>query len=89
MTNRALSRIDADPSEIVTGKFNDRIWNRLLDMAKEVFSIDEEKTANLRVNPVFKLIGALPFLAGCDEPERTALSHMSIFLLAASPATRS
>ena len=88
MTDRVLNRIDADSREIVTSEFNDRTWKRLLNMAKEVFSIDEERPANLRVNPVFKLIGALPFLAGCDEPERTALSHMSIFLLAASPATR-
>ncbi|MCK4543880.1 MAG: hypothetical protein KAU17_16730 [Spirochaetales bacterium] len=29
-----------------------------------------------------KLIGAIPLLAGSDEPERTALDHLSTYILA-------
>lgn len=36
-------------------------------------------------NPILRLIAALPFIAGCSQPERVALVHMSTYLLMAQP----
>jgi len=42
----------------------------------------EAETARFRGNRVARLIGLLPFLAGCDDAERTALAHIATFVKA-------
>ena len=43
--------------------------------------MDESERNWLRDKRIAKLIGALPFLAGCEQPERTAVTHLSTYLL--------
>ena len=71
------------------GEFTDAQWYSLVGRIAAVFGMDESGLERLRSNSVLKLVGALPFLAGCDEPERTALAHMSTFVIAGHPATKS
>jgi|GEM_PF-453206 len=70
------------------GCFNDDVWSDLLGRISTVFRLDGDRRTGLESNTVFRLVAALPYLAGCDEPARTALSHMATFLLAADDATR-
>ena len=70
------------------GRFDQTIWIELLDRITTVFKIDKVRRNQLNSNPVFRLVAALPYLAGCDEPQRTSLSHMATFILAADDATR-
>lgn len=71
-----------------SGIFSESLWFDLTDKLAKVFSLDRPALADIRSNAVLKLVGALPYLADCDEPERTALAHMSIFVLAGHPATK-
>ena len=71
-----------------TGSYDEADWTDLLDRITDIFKMEEARRSTLNSNPVFRLVGALPFLAGCDEPKRTALSHMAIFLLASSDAAK-
>ena len=71
-----------------SGTFNDKLWIDLLEMIGSTFSFDVDQIARMRKNPVLKLVAALPYLANCDEPSRTALSHMSVFILAGASPTK-
>ena len=44
------------------------------------FAMDEADARRLEDNNAAQLIGALPFLAGCAHPERTALSHLTTLI---------
>ena len=46
------------------------------------FAMDEADARRLEDNNAAQLIGALPFLAGCAHPERTALSHLTTLIAA-------
>jgi hypothetical protein len=46
----------------------------------ETFRFSVSEHAAFARNTTARLIGALPFAAGCDEPERTALAHLAIYL---------
>ena len=49
------------------------------------FAMDEADARRLEDNNAAQLIGALPFLAGCAHPERTALSHLTTLTAATVP----
>lgn len=55
----------------------DAIWKRLAATAAEALRMTEGESARFVSNPVARLVGLLPFLAGCDEAERTALAHLA------------
>jgi hypothetical protein len=46
----------------------------------ETFRFTESEHAAFACNSTARLIAALPFAAGCDEPERTALAHLAVYL---------
>ena len=80
--NEALRQNLPDPVE---GRFTDRMWEAMVDRLGLVFSLTEERKSAVRDNAVMKLTGALPYLAGCERPDRTALAHLSVYMLAALP----
>ena len=51
-------------------------------MVASVVAMDEADARRLEDNNAAQLIGALPFLAGCAHPERTALSHLTTLIAA-------
>jgi hypothetical protein len=57
-------------------------WYDLTDRISLIFNINEEKVIKMRSNKVMHLVAALPFIAGCRNPQRIALSHISIYMLA-------
>ncbi len=60
-----------------------------LTRVAEAFRMDEEEKARFARKPVARLIAALPFLAACRRPERTAIEHLGIYVLSVRDATRS
>lgn len=57
-------------------------WHDLTERISFIFDIDKEKLLIMRSNKVMKLVASLPFIAGCRNPHRIALSHLSIYMLA-------
>lgn len=68
--------------------FSDETWNRLSSIIASAYSMDADRSAKLRKNVTGRLIAALPYAAGCREPERTALAHLAVFVLADSDQAR-
>jgi len=68
--------------------FTDEVWKRLCGIIASAYSLSAEKAAELAVNVTARLIASLPYEAGCREPERTALAHLAVYVLASSEAAR-
>jgi|JFJP01.1.fsa_nt_gi hypothetical protein len=58
------------------------LWSRISAISAESLRMTEEETVRFRTNRVARLIGLLPFVAGCDDATRTALSHLATFVIA-------
>jgi hypothetical protein len=69
--------------------FSNEDWRGLASIASSAFGMDAGRAARLAANPTAKLIAAIPFLAGCREPARTALAHLATFIVASSEAGES
>lgn len=68
--------------------FSDETWNRLSGIIATAFSMDADRSEKLRKNVTARLIAALPYAASCREPERTALAHLAVYVLADSDPAR-
>ncbi len=56
-------------------------WERDLLNVAEAFAMDESERTRFAAKPIARLIAALPYLAGCDRPERTAIEHLGVYVL--------
>lgn len=61
-------------------------WKHLVEKTAYSFRLDEKERELLEKTKVAKLIGLLPFIARCKNPERTALNHLSAYHIAAKGA---
>jgi hypothetical protein len=55
-------------------------WETLCTCVAETFRFTDKERADFALNRTAKLIAALPFAAGCEEAERTALAHLAIYM---------
>ncbi len=69
-----------------TKRFSDETWREIASIAASAFAMDAPRASRLESNYTAKVIAAIPFLAGCREPERTALAHLATFIVAGSEA---
>ncbi len=60
----------------------DSLWNRLSDVSAEALRMNDSETRAFKNNKVAKLVGLLPFAAGCDDAMRSSLSHLATFVIA-------
>ncbi len=60
-----------------------KTWGTLCEKMSENFAFTEEQEEALLENKTARLIGELPFIANCEEAERTALTHLAVYFLAA------
>jgi hypothetical protein len=67
-------------------RFSDGDWRSVASIVSAAFAMDDARAARLLANSTAKFIAALPFLAGCRKPERTALAHLATYVIAGSPA---
>ncbi len=61
-----------------------KTWVTLCEKISEAFDFTQEQEEALLENKTARLIGELPFIANCDEAERTALTHLAVYFLAAN-----
>jgi hypothetical protein len=64
-------------------RFPEESWHEIVSIVASSFSMEEKRKTALLANPVAKLIAAIPYLAGCREPERSALAHVGTYVLGA------
>jgi hypothetical protein len=69
-------------------RFPDGAWQDIVAIIASSFSMDAARSARLRNSATARLVAAIPFIAGCREPRRTALGHVALLLLAGSEAGR-
>jgi hypothetical protein len=65
-------------SKAITDRFG---WNTIVDSIAEAFRFTLDEKERLRNHKLAKLIAALPFLAGCKDPLRTAGCHLGTYIL--------
>jgi len=58
-------------------------WKTTYEAIADTFRFSDEETKHLANSKVAMLIGMLPVIAECEDAERTALSHLAIYLTAA------
>jgi hypothetical protein len=69
--------------------FPETAWSRIADHVASAFRMTAEEAAEFAEGRIAKLIAAIPFLAGCEEAERTAVAHLGTYLLSLRPETKS
>lgn len=64
-----------------TKSFTEAKWSEICDAVSKAFRMNEEERKFLQEKHVAKLIAAIPFLAGCEDAERTSVAHLGTYLL--------
>src|SRR6056297_3234184 len=67
-------------SAVSLQEFNE-IWDRISEDVANAFSMDEAEKARFKSKDIARLIAAIPILAGCENAERTAVSHLGVYVL--------
>jgi hypothetical protein len=64
-----------------TTLFPESLWMEISNRVALAFRMTEAEAEAFRSHRIAKLIAALPFLAGCEDAERTAVAHLGSYLL--------
>jgi hypothetical protein len=56
-------------------------WQKIVDYAAKGLKMDEEERRWLADSPVARYIAAIPYAAGCRNPDRMALSMLTLFVV--------
>ena len=56
-------------------------WDGIVGSIAGAFCFDYDETQRFAAKDLAQLIGATPFIAGCKDPLRTALSHLGTYVL--------
>jgi hypothetical protein len=62
-------------------KFHDEIWDKIVSFTTDIFGLTPDKSEVLRNNIVAKIIAAIPYLAECYNPDRSAISHLGTYII--------
>lgn len=62
--------------------FPEQTWKSLTSALSETFRFTDEERRSFESCRTARLIGTLPYLASCEEAERTALAHLSVYVTA-------
>ena len=63
-------------------------WLVFADAVSRALRMDTEETLALAKSKTGQSISSIPFLAGCEQPERTALAHVTVSVLASRSLAR-
>ncbi|AEE17912.1 hypothetical protein [Treponema brennaborense] len=55
-------------------------WDYFVSEIQKVFKLNDFEVTRLKNSNVAKIIATIPFAAGCNEPERTAISHLITYI---------
>jgi len=57
------------------------IWCRISNDVAESFRMPEDEKQRFKDKAIARLIAAIPLMAGCENAERTAVSHLGTYIL--------
>ncbi len=63
-------------------KFSSENWDRIVSIMATTYRFTATERESFSQNKTAKLMAAIPFVAECAEAERTALAHLSVYLMA-------
>ena len=66
----------------------DEQWEKISSRVRAVFNFGIERSDWLANCRMARFIAAVPFLAGCDKPETTSLTHLSVYMMSIDESTR-
>lgn len=72
----------------IVKEFKDEQWIEIVGRISDLFCLSAKKSREIMFSKTYKLIAAIPFLAGCDEALKTSLSHMAITYMAADNSAK-
>lgn len=55
-------------------------WDYFVNEITKVFGLTKEEKEKFENSNTAKIIATIPFEAGCNEPERTAIAHLCIYM---------
>ncbi len=67
---------------LVSGELTNSKWDELVNVIQAQFHYDNNMRERMIGNKLLKLVAAIPFVAGSDNPSRTAIIHMSAMMIA-------
>jgi hypothetical protein len=73
-------------TDIKAHSWNEMVWTELTERLSLFLSLSKEQSVKLKESRLAELIGAIPFLAGCTEPEKQAMTHLLTTFLASHKA---
>ncbi len=56
-------------------------WEKISDSVAEAYRLTDDEKRRLKSKRLAKLIASIPYLAGCEDAERTAIANLSTYLL--------
>ncbi|MCK5153870.1 MAG: hypothetical protein KAQ93_05880, partial [Spirochaetales bacterium] len=56
-------------------------WDNIAGSVADAFRMDKEDREWLQNKNLAKLIASIPYLAGCEDPGRTAITHLGAYIL--------
>ena len=62
-------------------QWTENTWLETTDHVAREFGLADRSVCALRAKNIARLIGAIPFLAGCENPERTAIANLSHYVM--------
>jgi hypothetical protein len=75
-------------SSVSARLFTESAWMEIAEGVASAFRMTSEEKRALAEHRIAKLIAAIPFLAGCEEAERTAAAHLGTYLLSVQEETK-
>jgi hypothetical protein len=76
-----MTNVHVATKPAATGNFSAETWDAISDAVAKAFRMTDDESVFLKNKDIAKLIAALPFLAGCEDAERTAVAHLSTYVL--------
>ena len=84
MTNLAYAENESDTENCIISEdefqMPESMWDYLVEEMTKVYRFTRKETKWFKNCKTAKLIATIPFAAACDEPERTAIAHLCLYL---------
>ena len=88
--NRSIIRLSRKAGCLMTGstqqvcratQWTEGTWSEITDLVAKEFGLSETRLQALRSKSIAKLIGAIPYLAGCDHADELAVSNLRHYVM--------
>jgi hypothetical protein len=83
-----MMTVQLNESAVRAKLFSEAAWMEISDRVASAFRMSEEEKREFAEGRIARLIAAIPFLAGCEEAERTAVAHLGTYLLSIRRETK-